>query len=587
MPDLILARLFFNKIANKEKKNTSNQKVLKNYFRFNFNIFFEGIRQLVKSPENYYYLQKPSNLADQKLQLETDVLPQMGETSQNITFWNKSSLSFAPQKIYFFRNREKGIGGNEPQIYPYHYPQSMDLDQKPLDFFRSNIPPSSFKKCPGILQHLILHLISKSQKTDVPLLQHSRIIKNVFYRNVYKKEEIRKNILPQLSYFRMDSNNIALNYINPVNIGYIQRAFNAGKAGSINKAIHPLDREKNSLELPQEKEKTFFTGENIVTKKPDDALKQNNRDIKNITYGTIPKAIGKNILFSTSHSSANIALNYINPVNIGYIQRAFNAGKAGSINKAIHPLDREKNSLELSQEKEKTFFTGENIVTKKPDDALKQNNRDIKNITYGTIPKAIGKNILFSTSHSSANVALNYINPVNIGYIQRAFNAGKAGSITSPFHPVPLNNVMDSSGLSTRKISAPSIEKNEITKGGKTLLLKHRQYSEILFPDQGINGDYIMKKGRPVGSRDVAGDVTYGTKELVLKKTATRPSDVVSDNDNGQLRTDKIDHLNTSDNLVKEALKEKSAHEISKIADRVYKLIERKISIEKDRRGIF
>ena len=182
---------------------------------------------------------------------------------------------------------------------------------------------------------------------------------------------------------------------------------------------------------------------------------------------------------------------------------------------------------------------------------------------------------------------MNYTNPVTISYIQRAVNAERAGSITSPFHPVPLNNVRDSSGLSTRKISAPSIEKNEITKRGRTLLLKHRQYSEILFPDQGINGDYIMKKVRPVGSRDLAGDVTYGTKELVLKKTATRPFDVVSDNDNRQLRTDKIDHSNTSDNLVKEALKEKSAHEISKIADKVYKLIERKISIEKDRRGLF
>ena len=211
----------------------------------------------------------------------------------------------------------------------------------------------------------------------------------------------------------------------------------------------------------------------------------------------------------------------------------------------------------------------------------------MKNITYGTIPKASGKNILFSTSHSSANIALNYTNPVTISYIQRAVNAERAGSITSPFHPVPLNNVRDFSGLSTRKISAPSIEKNEITKRGRTLLLKHRQYSEILFQDQGINGDYILKKGRPVGSRDVAGDVTYSTKELVLKKTATRPSDVVSDNDNRQLRTDKIDHSNTSDNLVKEALKEKSAHEIRKIADKVYKLIERQISIEKDRRGLF
>jgi len=118
-------------------------------------------------------------------------------------------------------------------------------------------------------------------------------------------------------------------------------------------------------------------------------------------------------------------------------------------------------------------------------------------------------------------------------------------------------------------------------------LLKHRQYSEILFPDPGINSDHIVKKERTVGSRDVAVDVTYGTNELVLKKTATRPYDVVSDDDNGQLRTDKIDHSNTSDNLVKEALKENSAHEIGKIADRVYKLIERKISIEKDRRGIF
>jgi len=48
-----------------------------------------------------------------------------------------------------------------------------------------------------------------------------------------------------------------------------------------------------------------------------------------------------------------------------------------------------------------------------------------------------------------------------------------------------------------------------------------------------------------------------------------------------------VNSTGINENLIQESSPHRPVHEIYMIADKVYKIIEKKISIEKDRRGLF
>lgn len=85
---------------------------------------------------------------------------------------------------------------------------------------------------------------------------------------------------------------------------------------------------------------------------------------------------------------------------------------------------------------------------------------------------------------------------------------------------------------------------------------------------------------------DVYEDLLYSSKELVLKKAALQKAEIISENTE-ETQTEKISSSRKQEFLAKELAKEKPMHELDMIANRVYKIIERRISIEKDRRGLF
>jgi hypothetical protein len=93
----------------------------------------------------------------------------------------------------------------------------------------------------------------------------------------------------------------------------------------------------------------------------------------------------------------------------------------------------------------------------------------------------------------------------------------------------------------------------------------------------------FIKRSR---SPEVDNDSIYESRELILKKSTPQKMEVSSENkeeaQKENISSSKIDY-----DLGKELTKEKPIHEINRIADRVYKIIERRISIEKDRRGLF
>ena len=80
-------------------------------------------------------------------------------------------------------------------------------------------------------------------------------------------------------------------------------------------------------------------------------------------------------------------------------------------------------------------------------------------------------------------------------------------------------------------------------------------------------------------------DISHNSStELILKKPAVQKTEIISEN---KAQTEKTSSRNINDTLIRESFKEKSQYEINRIADTVYKIIEKRITIEKDRRGLF
>jgi hypothetical protein len=151
---------------------------------------------------------------------------------------------------------------------------------------------------------------------------------------------------------------------------------------------------------------------------------------------------------------------------------------------------------------------------------------------------------------------------------------------------------------SIRTLQYESALKKDIEPGREDLFFSFRDvkalkenihsFHDSFFPVPLINlerFDHIIKK---TSSRDVDTDVTYDSGELVFKKPASQKNEIVTEN-KGNVQTKKIFPTETHEDPRKEFFKEKKIqdHEIGIIADRVYRIIEKRISIEKDRRGLF
>jgi len=93
--------------------------------------------------------------------------------------------------------------------------------------------------------------------------------------------------------------------------------------------------------------------------------------------------------------------------------------------------------------------------------------------------------------------------------------------------------------------------------------------------------DLINKNNFPI--QDV--DLTYAS-DPVLNMPTSQNADIDQEKiENIPVRS--VNSTGINENLIKESSPHRPVHEIYMIADKVYKIIEKKISIEKDRRGLF
>ncbi|GFO97068.1 uncharacterized protein ig2599ANME_1266 [groundwater metagenome] len=248
----------------------------------------------------------------------------------------------------------------------------------------------------------------------------------------------------------------------------------------------------------------------------------------------------------------------------------------------------------------------------------------VSNVDYENIPIERGteRNLLFTSSRlitRPVNIALIYSNPEIMSYVKRMLNIENTGSkhrtiqtqVPGPKHSNKQREHFEpaltkTSGQPTAKTALrrsiteteishkniPEEDRNtgrkntiQIQRGGKILKSTEDQFSELVFSQKDIDLKYgTLNKGMKTLMEVSTGDIARNSStELILKKPAVQKTEISSEN---RATAEKTSSQNINDTFIRESFKEKPPHEINRIADTVYKIIEKRISIEKDRRGL-
>jgi hypothetical protein len=119
-------------------------------------------------------------------------------------------------------------------------------------------------------------------------------------------------------------------------------------------------------------------------------------------------------------------------------------------------------------------------------------------------------------------------------------------------------------------------------RGGMILKPAEDQFSDLVFPRHGVDLKYVNDTKTPM--EIPTGELAHNSsQELIFKKPVVQKTEIIPEN---REQAEKTAPWNINDTFIRESFKEKPFHEINRIADTVYKMIEKRISIEKDRRGL-
>jgi hypothetical protein len=415
-----------------------------------------------------------------------------------------------------------------------------------------------------------------------PLMQN-RAIQNIKDENIFNEDrETNNNIVyPGLV-------TTTLNSISPATLSYFQKIFNVKNVSSkFNKALYVLPDVKQQLNA-----KKHSTNQNSIHKSTDSTLLQHY--IQNIGYGSkAGKEAGKNIVFPISYhiaGSTKTVLGSFAPNTVSYLQRVFDSNNFSSgLHSVINPLtfetqhlDSVRYSFEVSEVSPIKILSRylKAMVPVWADTPLLQQNMAIKNAVHERIYKksdGTGNEISFVIPPLGGSVKqdLNSQNPSIYSHLQRTVN------------------VKNTRSKMNKSIHLPGSSKQPFHAEHHFLALSHLQLMNRLATNKNggtkrwnvIHAFHSGKK-TSVDGTDGTNVLPYDSTDLVLRKAVIQKPNDVSDNID-HLQREKTSPAKMNNNLVQESFKEIPISEISMIADKVYTIIERKISIEKDRRGMF
>ena len=363
-----------------------------------------------------------------------------------------------------------------------------------------------------------------------------------------------------------------------------------------------------------------------------------NEYITNKYYGT-----GDDISFPTSTTivrASGITANSINPIVSNYLQKFINIRNTGpKFNKPIYPerqyFTNEKDFFKLLQIINKNRPIADKNISQEtanisiPDQGGIVNNTNIKN----TIPHEYTTNRYYETKDDisfptlttivrASVINANSINPIVSNYLQRFTNIRNTGPKSNKLIYPEIQYFPNKDNLfKLLKIVKKNglIENENISQ--ETANISNSQQSRIV-DDTGLYNQIIKKSFRiidhlqeidnydSISSRVIHTLIhrihpSFNEEELFNKNIfpiqdvdltyASGPVLNIPTSQNADIVQEKIEKIPSgsinstgiNESLIKESFGDRPVHEIHMIADKVYKIIEKKISVEKDRRGLF
>ena len=643
LPSLIFSRFFDTRAAEK-KINIYHKRLIDNIFTSHF-LYLKVIIQLIHTPGSNSCFQKLHNLIHYdygKTKLYPKTTTSLTHTIRILQDTNKRNeatyQSYANQNVPDFY----WTSGN--LIYPAFATQSRRVKNElqrhdgeernpilvPVLYQRNGLAdiPSSFKDTATVtFFQNITDMEKASSKQDRRIHYPVSVIQPLQHKRQFPVKMLfgspeSKNTVPNL---QTRAATIALDSIKPIIKSHLQRT------------VQQFPTDKNAVTKRPGKP---LLQDNKVT-----------NNIRHEKISKEDKGNRRNILFSVPYlqtRAATIALDSVKPIISSHFQRTVDGGNDGlKVNRHVYPLpseiqasNKDRRSLELSTIRTvQQFTTDKNVVTKRPGKPLLQDNRVTNNIKHEKISnkdKGNKRNILFPVPYlqtRAATIALDSVKPIISSHFQRTVNANDV-SLKNNIAIYPLSSelqVLNEAGPSSellpiKSITRSSADKNSIIKSADIpLLLRESNLVNIIsgipyeegdeggngnlmyafnrrilkrtidlfskkeFFLQGINfkyADHVQKKRNSSGLQDGTSDIYYNSLDMVHKKPFVQKIDANLEVDEF-LPPENKNSTRLSESLIKESSVETQTREISMIAEKVYKIIEKKISIEKDRRGLF
>ncbi len=654
LPSLIFLRL--SGAGGKNLKLDPAHRIsISNYLKFQFSFYFEFIRQLIKTPDNYY-LQKLYNFSKNRGYLsQADKRPiQAMKISEENAMSVIPHISFAPLKVPGFFGQYAGMVNDCRQ-------------RNYLTFFNNSATYQIKTSHENVSSASARAVTNVGPKEGTNVFQKEITVSNIDYEHIPGEPgNAGRNFLLTRSYSIIQPVRMVTHPAN-VTVSHSQRMPGTWIFGSkhyqTGYAFASGKQHGERRTFPAKITNPLPAGKDTVSANPDYPLHPQNGVATDISYENNPpeSGTGENPLFTGLHLvtlPANMTLIYSNiyskPGMRGYLKRTpdIETGSQHRIIQAHVPGSRNSiNEREFSEAPpnrmnglttaNKVFRQGlagnevsrENIHLEK--------NQSLEPALPGTGGHPVVKNALhrsiIETELSYKNLPGSHLisrplkmvpsNTVNFSNLKRTLNirnmlsksnrgihhfvpatqpsnnenqSGEPSHIKADGAPAGIQGMTEKSTELFRKnrtIANTHYENiiNEYEKTGrKNTIHAHRggiilkpaedRFSNLVFPRHGVDLKYGIPNDMITPMEISTGNLAYTpTAELILKKPVVQKTENISEN---KEQVEKTASRNINDTLIRESFKEKPLHEINRIADTVYKIIEKRISIEKDRRGL-
>ena len=554
LPSLIFLRL--SGLEAKDK-NFGHRISISNYLKFQLDFYFDFIRQLIKTPDNYH-IRKVYNFTKIKY---GEYLPQ--------TYKRPGPAAKTPEKA--------GIGVLSPFAY-----MKVDFQQRNgLTFFNNSATYQGARthkqlssSYPGKDDKKSSIINVKPEGSDA--LRKEITVSNMDYEPIPESGNAGRIFLPARSYLIIQPVRM-VTYSADVTVSNLQRLAYAWVSGSQRyQTGYPFASGKQPEErhsFPAKIMNFHSAGKEAVSAKP---LYLESGTAAEISYENNPREIGTgvNLLFNGSPLITR-------PPNMTLMDVLTTAKKESLKVSAGNEVSRENSHNEKNHLERALSRTDGHPAIKT---ALNQNMTET-GMSHKIHP---GSHLIIKP----LKMVLNPLYNENQSGEPSSIKADGAGirdmtgksteSVRSPENFLKNRTIMNTRYENITREYEKTGYKNTIRthRGGTILKSSEDQFPDLVFPRHGID----LKYANDTPMEIPAGEPAYNSsQELIFKKPMVQKTENIPEN---REQAEKTAARNRNDAFTRESFKEKPYHEINRIADTFYRMIEKRISIEKDRRGL-